>query len=251
MSRTISYPSTGNTATVVVDEASFWYLHRNKLVAYLAEKYISKNKQFYDIGGGNGIVSSMLQQKEYACTLIEPYSDGVDNARRRGIGTVVESTLQDYEQSLGNAGLFDVLEHIEKPIEFLKKLHDKQLATDKVIITVPAFNSLYTQVDTVCGHYKRYAYTDLKAELESVGYKVITWSYFFMPLVVPLFLFRVLPYKLGIKTDMANRVKKVHKSNNTILGKLALCVLSLELKLINLNLRLPLGTSLVVVAEKK
>ena len=43
-----------------IEEDSFWFKHRNNIIANSVQKH-SPNKTFFDIGGGNGFVAKRLQ----------------------------------------------------------------------------------------------------------------------------------------------------------------------------------------------
>ena len=83
--------------------------------------------------------------------------------------------------------LLDVIEHVEDDISFLKRLHTSSLITDQthVIITVPAYQSLFCSHDTFLGHYRRYTNESLKAHIAEAGYFPVTCTYFFFSLLFP------------------------------------------------------------------
>ncbi|MDA7629059.1 hypothetical protein N8843_10560, partial [Verrucomicrobia bacterium] len=58
--------------------------------------------------------------------LVEPGPAGAMNANHRGVKTVIQSTLEDAgfaPDSLPSAGLFDVVEHIDNDVDFLRLIH--------------------------------------------------------------------------------------------------------------------------------
>jgi hypothetical protein len=56
----IDYPETGYDDCLQIEDNSFWFRHRNKIIAYAIKKY-SADKSFVDIGGGNGFVYRMME----------------------------------------------------------------------------------------------------------------------------------------------------------------------------------------------
>ena len=93
--------------------------------------------------------------------------------------------------------LLDLLEHIASDKEFLADLVDNYLAENgKVMITVPAFQSIYGHHDLFLKHYRRYNLTGLSALASSCGLTVISSGYLFFSLLLPKYLLsRVLNIK--------------------------------------------------------
>ncbi len=86
--------------------------------------------------------------------------------------------------------LMDVIEHIEKDIDFLKEAQSKSFTTDKTkwFITVPAFQSLFCSHDTFLGHYRRYDNDMLINHTAQAGLKTLNVGYFFFSLLLPRYL---------------------------------------------------------------
>ena len=82
---TISYPSDGNEACFSVEENSFWFRHRNNCIVSVVNSYPPANKgTIFDIGGGNGFVSSRLANAGFDVALVEPGPTGAYYAKTRG-----------------------------------------------------------------------------------------------------------------------------------------------------------------------
>ena len=121
----ISYPEEGNENCMQIEEDSFWFIHRNNVIAESVKKH-SAEKTFFDIGGGNGFVSKRLQDDDTKVALVEPGKIGAINAYKRGIKDVLCSTLEDaafIPGKIESVGLFDVVEHIEDDDLFLKNIN--------------------------------------------------------------------------------------------------------------------------------
>ena len=57
---------------------------------------------------------------------------------------------------LEQAMLLDVLEHIENDKEFLILIKKKLKINGRLLITVPAFEKLWSSEDDAAGHFRRY-----------------------------------------------------------------------------------------------
>lgn len=250
----ISYPSDGNEACYQLEEDSFWFNHRNNCIVAAVKKY-SPNKDFFDIGGGNGYVAQALEEEGIQTVLIEPGIQGCVNARKRRINHIVCSTLENAEfkkDSIPAVGLFDVVEHIEDDLSFLQSIQSFLQQEGKVFITVPAFNSLWSNEDDDAGHYRRYTTKNMEQRLESVGFKIVYSTYIFSILPLPVFLFRTLPSKLKISRNSGdwNKHKDEHKRRGGIVDSMLNQVWNYELNRIKKGKRVPVGGSCFVVAEK-
>jgi hypothetical protein len=90
----IFYPDHGNEECFEVEEGSYWFLHRNKVLEHVVQCY-STVKSFFDVGGGNGYVTKALQDLGFDAYLIEPGIHGIKNAETRGVASLINSSLQD------------------------------------------------------------------------------------------------------------------------------------------------------------
>jgi hypothetical protein len=118
----------------------------------------------------------------------------------RGIPEVICSTLQDAglpDGSLHAAGCFDLLEHIGDDSAFVGELCRLMLPGSILYGTVPAGRMLWSGSDVDAGHYRRYSRNTLGKLLEP-GFETLYLSGLFSVFTVPLFLTRVIPWRLGL-----------------------------------------------------
>ncbi len=122
MSQNISFPASGHADCLEIEEHSFWFRHRNRVIIEMIRAY-PPTGPVYDVGGGNGYVSLGLQNAGFPVVLVEPGAGGVKNARARGIMSIIPTTLQDAklpDHSVDAVSIFDVLEHIEDEASFYR-----------------------------------------------------------------------------------------------------------------------------------
>ena len=107
----VSYPAHGNAACLAVEDRSFWFRHRNRVIVEFVGSF-HRRGMFLDVGGGNGYVAKALISAGIHCVLIEPGVDGALAARARAVEPVICARLEDVNLPSGCAasvGLFDVL----------------------------------------------------------------------------------------------------------------------------------------------
>lgn len=112
--------------------------------------------------------------------------------------------------------LADVLEHVEMPELFLKNLCSHTMSGNGILITVPAFQNLYSNHDNFLGHYRRY---DKKLLLEHTQTSIHPFRlryFFFLP-----YLIRSLQVLIGttVKTSAVSEWKYGPRNLVTILSK--------------------------------
>lgn len=251
----IDYPEKGNADYLKFEEQSFWFRHRNNVIIQALEKVKATSDNIADIGGGNGLQAKFLQESfpGIKVALIEPGYDGCLAAKNRGVQQVYNCLFQEFDFKEFNAntvGLFDVIEHIEDDATFLKEIKAKLKKGDKIVITTPAYNWLWSEMDDYARHHRRYTKGKLKKLAQSAGLKVKYCSYFFSFLIPLTLLVRVIPYKLGSRRsdEELMAAEKVQHSSGGVVQSLMALLCKLELSILK-RVSLPFGGSLVAVFE--
>lgn len=252
----VSYPTEGHGACFQIEEGSFWFRHRNDCIAALARSHPPPSAgTIFDVGGGNGFVSLGLARAGFDVVLVEPGREGARNAKRRGLDRVVCATLEGArlaEQSLPACGLFDVLEHIEDDLGFLRSMRRLLRPGGKLYATVPAYPWLWSKDDELAGHFRRYRLRSLVRLLERAGYEVEFSSYFFRFTPPAILLLRTLPSLLGLARNRISSevVRRDHLALNRGLGRLLRPLLTAELRQLSRNSAISFGGSCLVVARR-
>lgn len=116
-------------------------------------------------------------------------AEAMQAARDRHIGHIEPGSLPAGipfgDQCFEAIGLFDVLEHLEHPVEALAALRNRLVAGGALVLTVPANPWLWGPHDVQCQHYRRYTADSLRDHLASAGF-VIEYLSYFNTLLLPL-----------------------------------------------------------------
>jgi SAM-dependent methyltransferase len=253
----ISYPEEGNEACFEVEDRSFWFRHRNACIAEMVRNFPPEGRgPIFDVGGGNGFVAKGLMDVGWDVVLVEPGPAGARNAKKRGLPHVICATTQSAGFQSGTVpaiGVFDVVEHIEEDLGFLRHLYDLLVPGGMLYLTVPAFQALWSQEDIDAGHFRRYSLSQMEQKLEQAGFESTYSTYIFQWLVAPVWLFRVLPYRLGLRGKNNNSPEKVqrdHVLKEGLVFKVIRNLLEREQGMIEAKERLPFGGSCMVAMRK-
>ncbi|NNJ26941.1 class I SAM-dependent methyltransferase [Alienimonas chondri] len=252
----VSYPEDGNSDCFQVEDASFWFQHRNAVIRAMIQRYAPAENAgwFLDVGGGNGFQSKAIQELGFSAALIEPGREGCENALRRGVRNVLNCTLAGSSispRSVAMTGAFDVVEHIDAQEEFLSQIHEVLQPEGLFFMTVPALDWLWSFEDVHAGHFRRYSLRSASEVLEAAGFTIEFASYFFRPLVAPILLLRSIPSAIGIRRTASRSVtEKEHQLPDSLIGRSISRGLSREREQLERQKRISVGSSLVVVARK-
>lgn len=252
-SEAVSYSPTGHADCFQVEDNSFWFKHRNDCIAAMVARH-PYDGTLLDIGGGNGYVAQRLIAEGHDAMLIEPGHTGAYNALiHRGISHVVCSLLEDARFSLGAfgaVGLFDVIEHIEDDRGFLAAVAPLLRPRGMLYLTVPCHTWLWSKADVDAGHFRRHTSQSLH-ELLDDHFAIDYLSYFFKPLVLPQWLLRAIPYRLGLGRKTELSTETAHGSNRGPITRALTRLLHSETEKVSRGERIGWGASCLVAAHRK
>nr|WP_285230060.1 class I SAM-dependent methyltransferase [Neorhizobium galegae] len=248
----VSFPIDVQTELARIEDASYWFAHRNKIIANVVDLF-PPSGPIVDVGGGNGFVARGLIQRGYHAMVVEPGELGTATCRVRGV-PVVRAAFQDIDPpKAGTAaiGLFDVLEHIEDDVSALRRMEETLKVGGMLYLAVPAYQRLWSQEDIDGGHYRRYSLSGLAKRLQECGFSVEYQTYFFASLVLPMFVLRTLPTMIGQrpKVNMTQTASE-HRLPKGMIGDWLGRSFDKEERAIRSGRTVSFGTSCLIAARK-
>ena len=249
----ISYPKDSHLQCFQLEDGSFWFKHRNDCILSAIKRF-APSGPILDIGGGNGYVTRRILDEGFEGALLEPGRTGALNAKiQRHIPEVICSTFENsrfFPDSLRAVGLFDVLEHIEDDRGFLEHIHMTLQANGLLYATVPAHQWLWSPSDVTAQHFRRYDQSMIR-HLLGGKFDLLFFTYFFSALTLPVLLFRVLPFRLGLwkKRNVLSSESEHGTGGGPAVGILS-TLLAKEVVKIGCGKQIPMGTSCLFVARK-
>ncbi len=161
-------------------ERHWWWRSREEyLVDLIRTIYPDRdNLAIMDVGCGDGLFFDALL--EFGTPEgIEPTAGMLSDRRKHGV--IYECPLDEnfrpgkqYDLVL----LLDVVEHIEDDVNFLQDAERLVKPNGTMVITVPAFNSIWTAHDDLNHHRRRYTKSMMRAATTQAGLRVRSMKYF-------------------------------------------------------------------------
>lgn len=227
-----------------LDRSSWWYQTRNRIIQRALEP-LPRDCTLWDIGCGTGVVIEALTKDGRQVIGLEPSLAGADIAASFG-QTAFPMTLESLRlpnESIQALSLFDVLEHVADRQALLQEIRRVLMPDGYLLLTVPAMNWLWSSFDVDERHHLRYSKRTLSRELTASGLCVTRSGYFFFLTVIPLFLLRALPHRLGWRTALTDTAA-VGASG----GPIGRILTKIEMAL---AMRVPFGSSLMAVVRRE
>ncbi|HEX7139368.1 MAG TPA: class I SAM-dependent methyltransferase [Vicinamibacterales bacterium] len=245
------YPEGGSEFCASVEEQSFWFAHRNRVIVKAVRRFVPPGP-LLDVGAGNGYVAAALSTAGFDTIVIEPSGDGVRQAVARGLTNVVCGVLPSAafrEGIAGGIGLFDVVEHTPDDEHFLAALRPYLKDDGLLYLTVPAYGWLWSREDVAAGHYRRYGVARLRRSFEAAGYRLEYATHIFWWLPAPVFFVRVIGDRL-FGGRAYETPKSAHTGGSKSVRAMLLATLAPEEIAVTRGWRIPFGGSILAVARK-
>ena len=232
-----------------LESSHWWFVARRKIIQKAINNLdLPRNIRILDAGCGNGDNLSLLstfgdlvafEKNEYA----------LKTAKSKKIGEIYKAELPDklpntIKTNFDLIVLLDVLEHIDDDSKSLTTVRKLMNNKGIILITVPAFQWLWSEHDVIHHHKRRYSKLELREKLDSSGFRIKYISYF-NTLLFPF----ALVERIGQKIFSPSNPEILELPNNKI-NFLLEKIFSLEAIFMN-KISLPFGLSLVAIAEKK
>jgi len=231
------------------EKTYWWHIGRLRIIQTYIESAKKKRKNFkiLNIGSGTGGTIDLLES--FGVTDNVDISDqAIKFMKVRGytkITKVVDIKLPFRDKTYDMVGAFDVLEHIDKQVDALKEWRRVIADDGAIIITVPAYQWLWSNHDVSLHHKRRYTIKRLNAAAKKAGLKPKRISYaivFSLPLIVG---FRILGNISNRKLDSESSYVNIPNWLNSVFTKF----LYFEAKLHKMVI-FPAGTSIIATFEK-
>lgn len=233
-----------------LEKGHFWFEARNQLLQWAINKYFPNIKKLLEIGCGTGFV---LHQFASCLNNVDLYGsdllvDGLDFAAKRVPSATLcqmDARAIPYQEEFDVIGVFDVIEHIEEDELALSQIYNALKPGGGIILTIPQHRFLWSVVDDLSYHKRRYTRDDLVSKVRRAGFQVVKTTSF-VSLLLPLMLLnRMRKSSREDEFDLFAEFK-ISPLLNVFLSQ----IMRIEVTLIRQGIPFRLGGSRLLVAKR-
>jgi SAM-dependent methyltransferase len=165
------------------DQVHWWYVARRRILADLIarEADLPRDARILEIGCGTGHNFGMLSKfgTVDAIELDEAARRLASDRLGRPVGDAALPGLAGIEDGAYHLiALLDVLEHVDADRESLASIAAKLAPGGRILVTVPAYQWMWSAHDVAHHHKRRYSKKGLRGVAETAGLRVLKIGYF-------------------------------------------------------------------------
>lgn len=249
------YPDEGFDLTDKNGENSFWVSSRNRLFKRIVQDHLvaAGKTKFLEIGcGTGGFIEKIVDNESLEITGSEIYLRGLLYAKKN----LPNVDFIQFDVTKGVVGnefdiivAFDVIEHIENDVAAISNINKMLHKGGSFIVTVPQHMFLWSKLDEIVKHKRRYSRRDLVAKLQSNGFDISYCTSFLFALFPLMLISRIFDRRRDQSNFDEDALEKRVKFSN-VLNWVFDHLMRIDEAFIKLGISLPFGGTLVVVAKK-
>lgn len=231
------------------EEEHFYYKSVHDLILSLTRKYLAERShlQILDAGCGTGGLALKLQERG-TVSGVDMHPEALKYSRQRGINAI-EGSVEDLPFEDGKFDLVtsvDVIYHraVKDDVQALRQFARVLKSGGVLIMRVPARPELFSSHDQLVWTERRYKSRELKRKIQAAGLKPLQVSYCHSPLYLPALAKTLLEKITGTKPHSGV------SETSAVVNNLCTGILRIESKLLSLDMAMPIGLGLIVVARK-
>jgi SAM-dependent methyltransferase len=172
----------------------WWFVSRRELVVEMVQRLtLPHAPQLVDIGCGTGATSAALQRIG-TVTSVDMSPLALACCRRRGLERLMQGVAESLPLADDSADVIvatDILEHLDDDLAALHEFYRVLRPGGHAVITVPAYQMLWSEHDEALMHRQRYVAGQLRRRVIAAGFETVKLSYA-LAFLLPLALTRLL-----------------------------------------------------------
>jgi SAM-dependent methyltransferase len=231
---------------LATDDRHWWFRGRRRIIRGELERLdLPANARLLDAGCGSGRTLDDLSRYGTAEGLeLDPGAAEVARGRGHHVHTGRVEQLPWDDGAFDVVTCLDVLEHTPDDLLTLRELRRVTANNRYLLLTVPAYQMLWSTYDVECHHYRRYRLRDLRRVARSAGWSIERTTGFNTMLVLPAAAVRLGPLSRAL--SRRKPASDLELTSPALDGLLEL-PLRLEATVLRRGWRFPGGLSLLAV----
>jgi SAM-dependent methyltransferase len=162
----------------------------------------------------------------------------------------MDATEMPFRNEFDVVGAFDVLEHVEADERVVRGVHEALRPEGLFIVTVPQYQWMWSTLDEVVHHRRRYAKSELLRKVTSNGFDVLFCSAF-VTVLFPVMALSRLFERTRVASQDVGQAFASHVALSRTANFVCDWVMKLDEIVIGAGIPLPFGGSLLIVARKR
>ena len=230
-----------------IEKKHWWFVGRQQIVGELIRQRLRlpSGSKVLDVGCGTGSILEMLSREHEAYgTDTSPIA--IELCGQRGLKNAHQCSLDSFpypDIRFDLITLLDVIEHVDDDLEVLRQAYRFLSPGGAILVTVPAYQWLWSKHDAVNHHKRRYAKTQLRGVLDAAGFRIEMLSYY-----------NAILFPIALVQRLAEHVVKSEKDTTLDIpplpiNSLLLSIFSSEKYLLRRS-SLPFGLSVVAIGRR-
>lgn len=229
------------------EDRYWWFVSRRELVLDLVGTLnLPPSARLLDIGCGTGATAAALRRFGRVFGVdMSPLA--LECCRRRGVADLMlgkAEALPLASETVDVIVATDILEHLRDDVAALREFRRVLRPGGYAVVTVPAYQALWSEHDVALMHCRRYVEKILTERVREAGLEMVRSSYA-LSFLLPLALGRLMKRKAAVGRAAEAQVPVLPERINSLLIRFQ----RLETALLR-RVRLPWGLSVVAVIHK-
>lgn len=227
----------------------WWFTARRRVLETVIDGFVTSGagRVVLDVGTGGGGMEPILSR--FGRVVGTDVSWRALELTRSHVERLVAASLEALPFRTGAFDAVfacDVIEHVDDDGQALRELRRISAVDGRLVLTVPAYQFLWSVHDEINGHRRRYTRRGLGALLDAAGWRAVRLSYFNTILFPPIAALRLLG---GRRRPADARHSDLVRTPRVINGLLE-AVFAAERHLVR-HVDLPFGVSLLCLATPR
>lgn len=161
-----------------------------------------KSPEVLDVGAGSGVFSRQLLDEGIcdSAVCLDPNYSKDRTEEHNGKRLHFVKKIEDFSQNL--VLMMDVLEHVADDLALLREYSGPMKPGGHILITVPAFQFMWSGHDQFLSHYRRYTLEGIEEIVRNAGLTKVRSNYFFGTLFPAVAAIRLLKKRAFIRDSL-------------------------------------------------